>query len=179
MNIPELPDEIDMSKIGCRVSYALFWIPASLLLRYAAIHAPETINGLSTPAAALLLLFLQMTIGFAYRDIWVALLAVTLVDHRHATDELFHQVHGEIITHYGMLVTFYLMHNLSLSLTKERPSGVRHIMSIAAASSTKIEQQRVRMEAQDKPVPKKMVQFLDVEKAEEEEQPPRENTYFF
>jgi hypothetical protein len=160
---------IEVSEIGYQLSYVLFWIPAAVLLRGAAIQAPETINGLPTSAAALLLLFVQVTIGFAYRDIWIPLMA-TILDRR--ATELYHQMYGSIVTQYGVLVSFYLLHNLSLSLNQERSTtqskqpAMRHTLKASTAIKGAWEAENHSKN-----------RILDVKTANEE--PPRDNVYFF
>jgi hypothetical protein len=164
---------IEVSEIGYELSYVLFWIPGAVLLRGAAIQAPERINGLLTSAAAVLLLFLQLTIGFAYRDIWIPLMA-TLMDR--PAKQLYHHMFGSIVTQYGMLMSFYLLHNLSLSLTQERSTiqlnqpPVRHTLKDSTGMAGSWEAENETNHSKNR--------FLDV-KTVNEEPPTRDNAYFF
>ena len=133
---PECVQLIETSEIAWYCCYALFWIPTALVLRDAAKLCPETILGLPTPSAAVDIILVQLTIGPLYNN-WVILVSALLDEDR---TKLFQQAHGSVVTHYGVLLTFYLLHNLSSSLSSvQEPRAQRTAKVVADSSDDDIE----------------------------------------
>lgn len=109
---------VEISQLVWMVCYALFWIPAAQLLRAATRRKPQTMLGLYSPDAASCIIIVQYTIG----PIYVAYLRLAAVISDREPLGVYEDAYGAIISHFGMLMTFYFAYNLSmaLSLTSEK-----------------------------------------------------------
>jgi hypothetical protein len=110
------------------VTYALLWFPVGCLLRAACLHWPQTILGLPTHVAAGMAMVLQWTVGAMFPVYWIVTAVIYETTHQQqqqpititTTSETFlelgQRVYGSVIYHWGMLLTMYCLHNLSLGL---------------------------------------------------------------
>ncbi|KAG7344641.1 hypothetical protein IV203_019027 [Nitzschia inconspicua] len=113
---------MDYGDLALQVSYALLWLPVGLLLRAAAMQWPVTILGLPTHLAAGTGILLQWSVGSMYP--FYLMVTVWIRDGDGDAGETFfqlwHRVYGTVVYHWGMLLTFYCLHNLAYGL----PEGV-------------------------------------------------------
>lgn len=133
---------VAISEIVLFLSYSLLWIPVGMLLQSAARQKPEIILGLTTPTAAGTIILLQWTVGAMYY-VYIPLTA-WIRDSDFL--EVYRDAHGSIIFHCGMVLSFYLSHNLSWSL----PSPKRLLAFHAAANNISTKNRRnARVDTKD------------------------------
>ena len=100
---------IHVSQAGFIMAWALFWIPAALLLRAsAAPNDPQTFLGLTSSWAALSIPVIQWTLG----SLFVGYVCLEALIQHEVPFGLGQMSWGLIVCHYVILVTFYLAHNV-------------------------------------------------------------------
>jgi hypothetical protein len=104
---------VEISELVWMVCYALFWIPAAQLLRAATRRRPQFMLGLYSPDAASSIIVIQYTIG----PIYVAYLRLAAFISDREPLQVYEDAYGAIISHFGVLMTFYFAYNLSMALS--------------------------------------------------------------
>lgn len=107
---------MSISDVILYLSYGIMWIPVGLLLRSASRKSPRVILGLSTSVAAGTCILMQWSVG----SMLVVYLAFTNFVRNGDIGtymEMWNKVYGTVLFHWGMLVTFYCLHNVSCGLT--------------------------------------------------------------
>jgi hypothetical protein len=112
-NTPACIQIVEISQLVWMVCYALFWIPAAQLLRAATRRNPQSMHGIYSPDAASCIIVLQYTIG----PIYVVYLRLAAVISDREPLEVYQDAYGAIISHFGMLMTFYFAYHLSMALS--------------------------------------------------------------
>jgi hypothetical protein len=97
-------------------SYALMWIPIGLLLRAACRKSPLVLLGLRTPIAAGTCILLQWSVG-SMLIVYLEFTNFIRNGETSTTLELSNTIYGTVLYHWGMLLTFYCLHNVSCGLT--------------------------------------------------------------
>jgi len=114
------------SDMAMNFAYALLWLPIGFLLRAASQQKTTVVLGLPTPIAAVLATLLQWTVGSL---LLVVLFIVNLS--RNDDDEepfmIWNTMYGTVLYHWGMLLTFYCLHNISCGLTVRCDSKVYEV----------------------------------------------------
>jgi len=116
------------SEMGMNMAYTLLWLPIGFLLHAASQQKPKVVLGLPTPVAAVLATILQWTVGSM---LLVVLFLVNLI--RNDDDEPFmiwNTMYGTVLYHWGILITFYCLHNISCGLTVRCESDVYEVDDI-------------------------------------------------
>jgi hypothetical protein len=120
-----------IGEITWYVCFAIFWIPAGISLRTSVIQKQQSANDSSSsprtllvygfPAswAAIMVSIIPWTFGIML--IVYAGVAATVLD-VDAT-EVYGTIYGAVIYHYGMLLGYYLFHNIAYALLTETTSN--------------------------------------------------------
>ncbi len=104
---------MEISSLTMNFAYALLWLPVGLLLKVAARRDPVNFLGLPTPAAPIIAVVLQWSVGSMFVGaLYVASLTVPGVDFF----SVWIKIYGTVLYHWAYLLTFYCLHNLSYGL---------------------------------------------------------------
>ena len=104
---------MEISTVTMNFAYALLWLPIGLLLKIAARLDPVNVLGLPTPAAPIIAVVLQWSVGSVFvGSLYVASLSVPGVDYF----GVWVKIYGTVLYHWAFLLTFYCLHNLSYGL---------------------------------------------------------------
>lgn len=110
-----------ISNVALNMSYALLWIPVGVVFLGASRQWPYLVLGMSNPVAAVLGFLLQWSVGSMF-VVYIAF-ATFLKGNEDgaATIDSFlnnwETTYGTVLYHWGMLITMYCLHNLSITLT--------------------------------------------------------------
>jgi len=98
------------------VTFSLFWVPVGTILRRVILAnanvAQEQVYGLSNSLAALFTTIIPWTFGIMI-IVYSAIVAIIL--DKDGVD-IYVDIYGAVIYHFGMLVQYFLLHNLAFSL---------------------------------------------------------------
>mmetsp|Transcript_7463 Transcript_7463/g.20700 ORF Transcript_7463/g.20700 Transcript_7463/m.20700 type:complete len:420 (+) Transcript_7463:14-1273(+) len=101
-------------EVGWYISFALFWIPAARLLRNMQRAAqPTRIYGMPLAWATWWIMIVPWTFGIML-IVWVGVTSL-IIDGEMAVD-LYSDIYAAVIYHYGMLLQYFLFHNVALGL---------------------------------------------------------------
>lgn len=106
---------MDASTVLMNFSYALLWVPVGVLLKSAARKKPIRFLGLPTPAAAIIAVVMQWTVGSMFVGILYLISLSPKVDYFDAWTKIY----GTVLYHWAMLLSLYCLHNLSYGLPWE------------------------------------------------------------
>ena len=100
--------------------YSVFWIPAATLLVAACkTKGQASLWGINNSLAATLIPAIQWTIKYMY--VLYIILFNEVLGSLFAPDfaSLYKALYGAVVYHYGTLITFYFIHNLSYTLAEQ------------------------------------------------------------
>lgn len=108
------------AEISWYCTYSLFWIPVGILLRRIILEQgestesdqPRLVYGMSNARAAILLTIIPWTFGIML-IVYSGLAALAL---NVEVTQVYETIYGAVIYHYGMLLSYFLLHNIAYSL---------------------------------------------------------------
>ncbi len=106
---------MDASTILMNFSYALLWLPVGVLFKNAARKHPIQFLGLPTPAAAIIAVVMQWTVG----SMFVGVLSLVSLSPKVDYFDAWTKIYGTVLYHWAMLMSLYCLHNLSYGLPWE------------------------------------------------------------
>ncbi len=103
---------MNVSSLMMNFSYALLWLPVGLLLKVAARREPVNFLGLPTPAAPIIAVVLQWSVGSMFVGVLYMVSLTTQLDYF----GVWIKIYGTVLYHWAYILTFYCLHNLSYGL---------------------------------------------------------------
>ena len=112
-------------EISWYCTFALLWIPVSIILRRVILRGghrvteadqPRKVYGLWNSWAALWIAIIPWTFGIML-IVWTRVVAAMLPN-QSATD-VYKNIYGAVVYHYGMLLGYFLLHNIAYSLPQD------------------------------------------------------------
>ncbi len=103
------------STVLMNFAYAFLWLPVGVLLKAASRKQPVRFLGLPTPAAAIIAVVMQWTVGSMFVGILFLICLYPKIDYF----EVWTRIYGTVLYHWGMMMSLYCLHNLSYGLPWE------------------------------------------------------------
>mmetsp|Transcript_9804 Transcript_9804/g.20350 ORF Transcript_9804/g.20350 Transcript_9804/m.20350 type:complete len:406 (-) Transcript_9804:36-1253(-) len=103
------------STVLMNFAYAFLWLPVGVLLKAASRKKPIRFLGLPTPAAAIIAVVMQWTVGSMFVGILFLICLYPKIDYF----EVSTRIYGTVLYHWGMMMSLYCLHNLSYGLPWE------------------------------------------------------------
>lgn len=107
-----------IAEISWYTSFSFFWIAVGTILRriiLASNNHPRSVYGLSSALAAMCVAIIPWTFGIML-IVWSGVIASAL---DLPATKVYADIYGAVIYHYGMLLGYFLFHNLAFSLPVE------------------------------------------------------------
>ena len=103
------------STVLMNFAYAFLWLPVGVLLKAASRKKTIRFLGLPTPAAAIIAVVMQWTVGSMFVGILFLICLYPKIDYF----EVWTRIYGTVLYHWGMMMSLYCLHNLSYGLPWE------------------------------------------------------------
>ena len=107
-----------IAEISWYTTFSLFWIPVGIILRrviLASDEQPRVVYGLSNAWAAMWVAIIPWTFGIML-IVWSGVVASALGVEG---TQVYEDIYGAVVYHYGMVLGYFLFHNLAYSLPRD------------------------------------------------------------